>query len=282
MLVTALVLQLLAQPQPPREIAVIVSRRIGPSVSEVRGQALARRVSEYLKAQGFDRITDPATAAKALSVLGVKDSADCEGKRECVSGLGRVLRAWGVVSMDMADLDGMMAIHFEALRSDDGEQLAVLDLAMPSKKVEAELEGKLAPLAEALRAAVESTSDLKAPPLDAPVATTLKPQEPAPPTPAVEPAPPMSKARVGALVTTGATVVAGALVILFVAQAGAAQRQLDDARVDRPNGAVGYDLTEEQARALGGRVNDNYSAALGVGIGAAALAVVSAVLWAQP
>lgn len=280
MLVTALVLQLLSQPQPSKEIAVVVSRRIG--VTEVRGQALARRVSEYLKAQGFDRITDPASAAKSLSVLGVNDSADCEGKRECVSGLGRVLRAWGVVSLDMADLDGMMAIHFEALRSDDGEQLGVLDLAMPSKKVEAELDGKLGPLAQALRAAVESTSDLKAPPPDAPVATHLKPPEPQPPPAAVETGPPMSKARVGALVTTGATVVAGALVILFVAQAGTAQRQLDGAKVERPSGAVGYNLTEEQARALGGRVNDNYSAALGVGIGTAALAVVSAVLWAQP
>jgi hypothetical protein len=76
--------------------------------------------------------------------------------------------------------------------------------------------------------------------------------------------------------------VAGALVILFVAQAGSAQRQLEGAKVERPNGAVGYSLPEAQARNLGAKANDNYSAALGVGIGAAALAVLSTVLWAQP
>jgi hypothetical protein len=283
LVVAALVLQLLAQPKappPPREVAVLVSRRIG--VGEVRAQSLARKVSEYLKAQGFDRIIDPGQAARALAVMGVKDSGDCEGKRECVTGLGRVLRAWGVVSVDLADIDGTMAIHFEALRSDDGEKLGVHDVVLPSKKVEVEMVAQLSPLAASLRAAVDAAaaSDPKPTPQDAPVAAQLEPKEPLP---TVEAPPPgMSKARVGALVTTATTVVGGALVILFVSQAGTAQRQLDQARVDRPNGAVGYNLPEAQARALGARVNDNYSAALGVGIGTAALAVVSAVLWAQP
>lgn len=259
---------------------MLVSRRVG--VGEVRAQSLARKVSEYLKAQGFDRVIEPGQAARALSVMGVKDSGECEGKRECVTGLGRVLRAWGVVSVDLADLDGTMAIHFEALRSDDGEKLGTHDVVLPSKKVEVEMVAQLSPLAAALRAAVDAAAanDPKSPPQDAPVATQLEPKD-APPV--VEAPPPgMSKARVGALVTTASTVVGGALVILFMAQGGTAQRQLDQARVERPNGAVGYNLSETQARALGNRVNDNYSAALGVGIGAAALAVVSAVLWAQP
>ena len=281
MVVAALVFQLLAQskaPPPAKEIAVLVSRRIG--VGEVRAQALARKVSDYLKAQGFERITDPAQAAKSLSVMGVRDSAECEGKRECVTGLGRVLRAWGVVAVDVADLDGTMAIHFEALQSDDGGKLGVHDVVLPSKKVEVELAGQLAPLAALLRAAIDTAGyEVKPLPDDAPVAKNLKPTE-APPT--VEASPPMSKARVGALVSTAGTVVAGALVILFTAQAGTAQRQLDQAKLERPNGAPGYSLTETQARGLAGKVNDNYSAALGTGIGAAALAVLSAVLWAQP
>jgi hypothetical protein len=282
LVVAALVLQILAQAKAPaapgKEIAVLVSRRIG--VGDVRAENLAHKVSEYLRAQGFDRVTDPSQAAKQLAVMGVEDSAKCDGKRECVTGLGRVLRAWGVVALDVADLDGTMAIHFEALQSDDGEKLAVLDVVLPSKKVEVELVEQLAPFSAALRTALDAAGyEVKPLPDDAPVATQLKPAET---TPVVETGPPMSKARVGALVTTASTVVAGALVILFVAQAGGAQRQLDGARVDRPNGAVGYNLPETQARDLGAKVNDNYSAALGVGIGAAALAVVSAVLWAQP
>lgn len=257
---------------------MLVSRRIG--VGEVRGQALARKVSDYLKAQGFSRVIEPAQAARSLAVMGVRDSADCDGKRECVTGLGRVLRAWGVVAIDLADVDGTMAMHFEALLSDRGEQLGVLDFALPSKKAEVEMTGQLAPLTAQLRTALDAAGDeVKPLPDDAPVAKNLKPTE-APP--ALEVSPPMSKARVGALVTTAGTVVAGALVILFVSQAGTAQRQLEGVKTERPNGAPGYDLPEAQARSLGAKVNDNYSAALGMGIGAAALAIVSAVLWAQP
>jgi hypothetical protein len=285
LVVAALVLQILAQPSasgaPAREIAVLVSRRIG--VGEVRGQALARKVSDYLKAQGFSRIIEPGQAAKSLAVMGVRDSAECDGKRECVTGLGRVLRAWGVVAIDLADVDGTLAMHFEALQSDRGEQLGVLDLALHSKKAEVDMTAQLGPLATQLRAALDAAAhEVKPLPNDAPVATGLQPAAAPASSAAVEASPPMSGARVGALATTASTVVAGALVILFVAQAGSAQRQLEGAKVERPNGAVGYSLPEAQARNLGAKANDNYSAALGVGIGAAALAVLSTVLWAQP
>lgn len=276
-----------AQGAAQNELAVLVSRRLG--VSEVRAQGLARKVVEHLKEQGFDRVPEPAQSAKALAVLGVEDSAACEGKRECVAGLGRVLRAWGVLSMDLADIDGTMAIHFELLESDTGTQLAVQDVALPSKKVEVELVGQLKPLVAAVQAAApppaeppapkaEPRPQARQPPGDAPVAAKLEPQQPVA---QLEPAPRLSKARVGAIVTTSATVVGGALVILFLSQAGNARRQLDLARVDR-NGVVAYNLPEAQARALGGQVNDNYAAALGVGIGTAALAITSGVLWAQP
>jgi hypothetical protein len=284
LIAAALVLSVLAQqpraPPPVREIAVLVSRRIG-GVGEVRGQALARKVADFLKARGIEKVVDPAQSAKALTVLGVKDSAECDGKRECVSGLGRFLRAWAVVSVDLADVNDTMAMHFEAVISDTGDKLALLDLAIPSKKAEVELVNQLTPIAEVLEATLDELKKKEAvrpTPADAPVAARLEPEVPAQ---EVQKSPPMPGAHIGALVTTAGTVVAGALVVLFVAQASTAQRQLDNARVDRPNGAVGYNLTEDQARGLATRVNDNYTAALSVGIGAGALAIVSAILWAQ-
>jgi hypothetical protein len=284
LLVSALVLSLLAQPKAAPaapEIAVLVSRRIG--VGEVRAQALARRVTEYLRSQGFEKVTDPAAAAKALAVMGVKDTAECDGKRECVSGLGRVLRSWAVVALDLADVNDTMAMHFEALLSDSGEKVFALDMAVPNKKAEVEMPARLGPMATALHEALDKViprdaqSDSK-PPQDAPLAAKLEPTAPAQ---EVQQGPPMPGAHVGALVTTAATVIGAGLVVLFLAQGGGAQRQLDTAKVDRPNGAVGYTLTETQARQLASRANDNYSAALGVGIGTAALAITSVILWAQ-
>jgi hypothetical protein len=286
LLVSALVLSLLAQPKTTSsapEIAVLVSRRIG--VGEVRAQALARKVTEYLRSQGFEKVTDPAAAAKSLAVMGVKDTAECDGKRECVSGLGRVLRSWAVVALDLADVNDTMAMHFEALLSDSGEKVFALDMALPTKKAEVEMATKLGPLATALHEALDKVipkdaqaEQQRAPPKDAPLAQKL---EPTPPAQEVQESPPMPGAHVGALITTASAVVGAGLMVLFLAQGGGAQRQLDNARVDRPSGAMGYTLTETQARQLASRANDNYSAALGVGIGAAALAITSAILWAQ-
>jgi len=112
---------------------------------------------------------------------------------------------------------------------------------------------------------------------DVPKKAVLEPVVVAPPPAAVvAPVEPKgSGLRVAAWTTTGLAVAAAGVAGTFGALGLTTQGQLD-----QHEGGVSA-LTRSQANALAAQANTNYTIALGAGIGAGVLGVVSAILWSQ-
>ncbi|MBM4781924.1 MAG: hypothetical protein GQE15_29950 [Archangiaceae bacterium] len=110
---------------------------------------------------------------------------------------------------------------------------------------------------------------------DAPTKTNLEPVVVAPPEAVVAPAAKGSGLTVAAWTTTGLAVAAAGVAGTFGAMGLGARTQLD------ANEAGISSLSRSQANALAGQANTNFSVALGAGIGAGVLGVVSAILWSQ-
>lgn len=254
-------------PAPDPQVAVVVTQRSG--ISSERADAVATKLAEALAAQGVALAGTPKQSAAALAASGTKSAADCQGKRACVSGLGRLLRVWGVLGVELAELDGTLAVHLALVDSDLGERRAELDLVMPTKRAESELAAQVQPFVPRLLAALEAARP--APP---------SPAEPAPP--AVEPAPaPVPVATEEAprasvlpvVLTFGVAAAAAAVSVVFVMLAGDAKSALAQQTAMMP-----FDLTRSEARGLVQRANEGYTIALACGIGAAVLVVLGAVL----
>lgn len=111
-------------------------------------------------------------------------------------------------------------------------------------------------------------------PPDAPTKTNLEPVVVTPPESVVAPAK-GSGVTVAAWTTTGLAVAAAGVAGTFGAMGLGARSQLD------ANEAGISSLSRSQANALAGQANTNFSVALGAGIGAGVLGVVSAILWSQ-
>lgn len=110
---------------------------------------------------------------------------------------------------------------------------------------------------------------------DSPKATPLEPTDLAGGNDLVKPAPTGSGMVVAAWTTTGAAVASAAVAGTFGALGLSAKNELDR------NEAGISPHTRGQANALAGQANTNFTIALGAGIGAGVLGVVSAILWSQ-
>lgn len=110
---------------------------------------------------------------------------------------------------------------------------------------------------------------------DTPKATSLEPTELVGSPTIVQPASTGSGMTVAAWTTTGAAVASAAVAGTFGAM-GLSTR----AELDRNEGGVSPH-SRSQADALAARANTNFSVALGAGIGAGVLGVLSAILWSQ-
>lgn len=111
---------------------------------------------------------------------------------------------------------------------------------------------------------------------DVPKKTVLEPVVVAPPPSIVAPVEPKgSGLTVAAWTTTGLAVAAAGVACTFGVMGLNARGELD-----KNEGGVSA-LSRSQANALAGQANTNYSVALGAGIGAGVLGVVSAILWSQ-
>ena len=277
----ALLLATLVAQSPPAapnpELAVVVTRRSGMSVSQA--EAVGDVVVEFLKKEGLTVLMGPKDGAKQLAVLGVKDSADCDGKRPCVAGLGRVLRAAVVVGVEVAELEGSLAVNLEAVETDRADRLAQKDALVAMKTYSADLEPTLSAFAAALREGVVAATTIR--PFDAPGTSSDAPKqvnlEPQPsqgvPLPTVAGRGPGA----GVWVTGGAAVAAAAVAITFLAIGLSAKGELDGALRPASDPPV-YELTQPQAEALAGRANTAFSVSLGTGLGAVALGVTAGVL----
>jgi hypothetical protein len=272
-LLLAVLSQTPAPPQP--KLAVLVTQRAG--LTDARAEALAAKVADVLSSKGVEIGRGPKESAQALSNAGMK-STDCQGKRGCISGLGRVLRVWAVLGVDLADLDGTLAVHLELIDSDRGDRLAQLDFVTPSKRAESEIPAQVQPLAPKLKELLDIAKVAAAPapqPEPAPVLTPKsEPEQPLThAVRAVEPSRPLAL-PIGLL---AAGVAAGVVSIIFVVLAGGARDQLNAGTSGSP-----FSLTRSAAQQLVTRANTDYSVALGTGIGAGALALGGVLAWVLP
>lgn len=111
---------------------------------------------------------------------------------------------------------------------------------------------------------------------DVPKKTVLEPVVVAPPPSVVAPVEPKgSGLTVAAWTTTGLAVAAAGVAGTFGGLGLSARGELD-----KNEGGVSA-LSRSQANALAGQANTNFTVALGAGIGAGVLGVVSAILWSQ-
>ena len=266
-LLAAVLTQAPATPAP--QLAVVVTQRSG--MGPERAEVIAERIAEVLIARGVDVSGGPKASAQALAAAGTKNPAECQGKRPCVSGLGRLLKVWGVLGVELGDLDGTLAVHLELVDSDKGERHAQLDLVMPTKKAEAEIAAQVMPLVvpvkEVLTAAAPPAAAPKLEPASAP------PSAPEAVAAQADGAPALEEKAAGSPVPMVLAFVGGAgaaaASVAFLLLAGQARSELDMA---------GFSITRAQAQSIAGRANNDYTFSLGFAIGAAALVVVGLVL----
>jgi hypothetical protein len=245
---------------PAPQLAVVVSGRNG--MTEARAESLAMKLTDMLTAAGIAVAMDPKEAAQRLSSSGLKSAADCEGKRACVSGLGRVLKVWGVLGVDLADLDGTVAAHLELVDSDSGERLAQHDAVATSKKIEGELQQQLKPFLPALKQALERAATAPqneappvSPPAPPPAALVPEPRPPEPPEPAVTSSGP---SRVPAVLSFGLAAAAIGAAVVFAVLATQARRDFDDHARLTAAGDPAYDLTRTEAQARVNGINRDW------------------------
>lgn len=116
-------------PSPSDGVVVLVGRRT--NVDRARATSLGDDVGAVLASFGVNVLLDTREAEARLAQAGVKDSADCGGRRPCLGELGQRLHASHVVSLDLAVAAGELALYVEALRVPDGERLAKESLVVP-------------------------------------------------------------------------------------------------------------------------------------------------------
>jgi hypothetical protein len=269
---------------PKRDVAVLVSRRIG--MTPARADAIAELIVMQLVKTGHE-VLGPARVRQMAEVMGMKDPATCDAKRACVSGLARVLQVPLVISVDTAFLESNLALHLEVIDANFPEPRATADRVGPERALEGELTTLLVPILKAvgqvsrsneLQRPADPPPQAASPSGDTPKQVALEPQptEPHPglEKPAREPGSPIP----GVLVAVGAAA-AGVTSIALLA-AGLTEQQALQAKYDASGATPVYHLTAAEAQGAAGRANTNFSASLGTAIGAGALTLVAIVLFA--
>ena len=260
---------LLAQSAVDLQVAVVVTQRSG--VTAERAEALATRISDALSSGGVAVSSGPKASVAALNAAGAKNPTDCQGKRPCISGLGRLLRVWGVVAVEVADLDGTLAVHAELVDSDRGERHAEVDLVMQARRADVELPVQIVPMVTRVRDALAVAALPGAPPPQAPPAqpAPIEQAKEAPVAAIVEPTPAPAGSAAPTLVAFAGGAVAAAASVVFLVLATQARSE---------HAAAGFGVTRAESQAIAGRANTSYTFALGFAIGAGALVLLGAIL----
>jgi hypothetical protein len=298
LVVTALLAQ--APAQGARGIAVILSGRSG--MPEARAVLLAQTVSESLTRAGLPVTMGPRRTIEALTAMGFPSASECQGRRPCVAAQGLLLRVWGVVGVEVADLDGTTAIHVELVGSNAGERLADVDLVLPSRAGSPELAKQFAPSVPAFVHALEAIARPGGNPSPPPASAS----NPPPPSPKSEPPPAqVAEKRAPAPATsTGDTpletidepapsfhapkhwpsiacfVVGGASAVTSAVMFGLAtdtKGRIDAART-QVGGQPALSLNQRDALLLTSRANSEYTAALVTVLSTVAFAALGVVL----
>lgn len=283
-----LLLQLtLAQAEVRSPVAVVItSKRPG---AETVSPKIAQRVLDSFKREGVGGLLDDAAASKELRSAGFSDPKTCQGTRACLSKLAVLLGPKAVVvGVDVGKVGKTLAIHLEAVAADKDESLGSLDV---SSSINGWSDAMSAPIVVFVRDVKAGLELKKAPPPPPPPEEIVKNDTPkktdlTPPPPKDDPVGDVVKSggqgpKVGAIVTTGAAVASAGVAITFAIVSGSAKSQFDASLVDLPDGSKGSRLPETQARQLAETANTGAGVAIGTGVLALGLGVVSAILFVK-
>jgi hypothetical protein len=101
--------------------SVLVSRRT--SLSPAEANALAQRICKHLAAFAVPLDLDADAARASLGRLGLNDAAQCNGRKACVTELGRQLGSTHVLSLSVSQVGVDRSIALELLLIDDATVL---------------------------------------------------------------------------------------------------------------------------------------------------------------
>ena len=200
-------------------------------------------------------------------------TTDCKGARSCFADRARAEQLAAVVAVSLVGSKRGLAVDAEAI-GPDGVVLAQATVALapadPVAQARPELDRLAAQLARLLAPPPEPVADA---PVAAPPPPTLQPVPARPDSALTATAPPPPRSRAPTVVAlvlgAGALGTAGATLGFGLSGLGKAR-----AVAESPDG-VRSDLTRARAQALVDSANADYSAALGFGLGTAALTVAA-------
>lgn len=127
-------------------IAVLVVRRVNLPTTETT--KIADRFTDKLSSAGINVVYNTVKGSLTLSRQGIANTESCEGKIECVTNLGSLLRVSTVVALEFGALRRSIALHATVVSIPDGKTLIQEDATLDREKWESE--GSL-PLDEAAK-----------------------------------------------------------------------------------------------------------------------------------
>ncbi len=249
--------------------AVLVGRRT--SLNAVDAQVLSQAISTHLVSARVPIKLDADAARTSLSRLGLKDASACNGRKACVSELGRQLAVAYVISLSLSQVGSDRSIALELLRVEDGVVLEQEALILgPQAKVTAD---QLASFSARVLTQLGDRPVVETPPprvkVSEPVVKTEPPPVIIPPLP-----PPPPKSHVTSFVLAGAGVVAlGIATGLLVSGLNGRAEAYRTSEIDGVQRSA-YSASEVQRRAAAGGVELGIAgglAAVGLGLGTAAV-----------
>jgi hypothetical protein len=250
--------------------AVVLARRTGATQADAT--AVTERVAQALAAQKVPGVLSLQETRARLARVAMTDATMCNGKSACHAELGKLLEVDFLVLVSVSQIAGEQSLAIELARAPTGDVLESESLLLAQRgQVPMEV---LQRFAEVMTARVRSAAASPSPG-DAPTQTTLVPAVKAP-GPVEVPKPPPEKPRAVSLVLGGAGALAlGAGVALLAL--GLTNRAEATASMDRGDGVRVSELRGSAALAKNDAATVQFalagaSAALGAGLGAAAIA----------
>lgn len=266
------------------QLAVVVGRRT--SVTSADAHAFARSVSTQLGQRGVPVKLDADAARTALTRLNVKDAAACNGRKACLTELGRQLGvAWLValsvaqvgsdrsVALDLLEVSTAAVAEREAVILPPGAVLSAESFAGFVERVK----GRLSPSPTPAPALVDRPL-VEPPPAPPPLVAEVPVVPVAPvgvtaPVPAPE-APRNRTTSVVLGVAAGAALIAGGVLL-----ASGLSARADATRTELVDGERRSPWTAGEAQARAGAANGLIGVAAGVGAVGLGLGVATVVTW---
>ncbi len=257
------------------DVAVLVGRRT--SVSPAEAQTISQTISTHLVNARVPLKLDADAARASLSRLGLKDASACNGRKACITELGRQLQVGWVISLSLSQVGSDRSIAIELLRVSDGvvpEKEAII-LATGANVTAEQLTGFAGRVRTQLGISDKPVTEITPPPV-----VVVKPPppvvtEPVQPPVVVAPVAPPPKSHVTSFVLGGVALAALAVGTGLLVS-GLTGREAAYATTQAPDGTLRspYTASEVQRRAGASSVELGIAAgaaAVGLGLGVGAV-----------